>query len=133
MVARRSTSSAPVDPEDVLLAGVLRRSMTKAETDACGLRCKNVEALRLAIMVSERDAAKMTIVKAKATRHTKDKDRLLCRLSGKRCSSDEDDNDVSTTSGSNENDDDGPLHADAYTEERHNSVDGRKGKVAIRK
>ncbi|KAE8784860.1 hypothetical protein D1007_41476 [Hordeum vulgare] len=71
LAARRSTSSAPVDPKDALLAGVLRLA-NDGETDARRLRHKNLEALRLAIQLSEPEAAKEAKAKAKATRHAKE-------------------------------------------------------------
>ncbi|KAE8779032.1 hypothetical protein D1007_47986 [Hordeum vulgare] len=113
LATRRSTSSEPVDPEDALLAGVLRRLLRTTETDARRLRRKNAKALRLAIQLSEREAAKEAAAKTKADRHAKEQDRPLHRLSGIRCSSDKDDNDVSTTSGSGDDDGASP-HADAY-------------------
>ncbi|KAE8803836.1 hypothetical protein D1007_20357 [Hordeum vulgare] len=130
LAARRSTSSASVNPEDTLLVGVLLCSLTMAETDVRRLRRKNDEALRLAIQLSEREGAKEVATKAKPARHTKEQDRLLHRLSGMRCSSDDDDNDVSTTSGSDDDDDDNnsPSHVDVYTEEGHNGVDDRNWK-----
>ncbi|KAE8778157.1 hypothetical protein D1007_48967 [Hordeum vulgare] len=75
-------------------------------------------------------AAKEAAVKAKAACHANEQERLLRRLSGMECSSNEDDNNVSTTSVS---DDDAPPHVDAYTEERHNGVVDRMGKGAARK
>ncbi|KAE8770804.1 hypothetical protein D1007_57360 [Hordeum vulgare] len=130
--ALRSTSSAMVDPEDTLLDGVLRRSLATAETDARRHRRKNFEALRLAIQLSKREAAKEAAMKEKAARDAKEQDRLLRRLSRMRCSSGDDDSDASTTFGSND-DDDAPPHADAYTEEEHIDVDVRKGNGAARK
>ncbi|KAE8768124.1 hypothetical protein D1007_60433 [Hordeum vulgare] len=97
------------------------------------LHRKNAKALRLAIEMLEREAAKEAAMKAKAARHAKEQDRLLGTLSGLRCSSDEDDTDVSTTSGSDDDDDDTPPHTGAYTEEGHIGVDDQKGKGASRK
>ncbi|KAE8818803.1 hypothetical protein D1007_03405 [Hordeum vulgare] len=99
-----------------------------AETDVRRLRRKNADALRLAIQLSEREAAKEIVAKAKVARNVKEHDRLLRRLSGMRCILDEDDDDGdASTFGSDDNDDDTPLHVDAYTEEGHSRVDDRKG------
>ncbi|KAE8793309.1 hypothetical protein D1007_32151 [Hordeum vulgare] len=116
----------------MLLEGVLRRSLTTAETDAHRLSRKNTEAFRLAIQLSDRETAKEAATKTKAARHAKEQERLLRRVSGMWCSSDEDDNDVSTTSGSDD-DDSTPPHDDAYTEEGHSGMDDRKRKGAARK
>ncbi|KAE8799317.1 hypothetical protein D1007_25241 [Hordeum vulgare] len=110
--------ATPVDPQEALLARVLRRSLTTTETDACILRRKNVETLRPAIQLSKCEATKEVAAKAKAARHSKERVRLLRRLSGMRCSFDEEYNDVSTMFGSDDDDADAPLHADAYTEEK---------------
>ncbi|KAE8807658.1 Polygalacturonase ADPG1 [Hordeum vulgare] len=107
---------------------VLRRSLTMTETDVRHLHRKNSEALRLTIQLSEREAVKEVAVKAKAARHTKEQDHLLRRLTSMRCSSDEDESDVSTTFGSHDDDDEAPPHVDAYTEEGHNGLDDRKGR-----
>ncbi|KAE8775740.1 hypothetical protein D1007_51746 [Hordeum vulgare] len=95
-------------------------------------RCAPPDALRLAIQLSEREAAKEAAMKAKVARHAKEQDRLLRRLSGMRCSSDEDDSDGSTC-GSDDDDDDVAPHAAAYMEEGHNCVDDQKGKGSTRK
>ncbi|KAE8792060.1 hypothetical protein D1007_33484 [Hordeum vulgare] len=71
---------------------------------------------------------KEAATKAKAARHAKEKERLLHRLSDMRCSSDEDDNDVSTTPNFDDEDNDAPPHADTYTEEGHNGMGDRKGR-----
>ncbi|KAE8802632.1 hypothetical protein D1007_21668 [Hordeum vulgare] len=132
---RRSTLNASVDPKDTLLASALCCSLTTAESDARRLRLKNANALQVAIQLSKRGVAKKVAAKAKAARHAKGQARLLCRLSGMRCNSEEeedDDNDASTF-GFNDDDDDVPPHADAYTEDGHNCLDDRKGKGAARK
>ncbi|KAE8807176.1 hypothetical protein D1007_16591 [Hordeum vulgare] len=67
---------------------------------------------------------KMAVAKAKASRHAKEQDRLLRRLSGTWCSFDSDDDDAST-SGSGNDDDDTPLQADACTEEGYSRMDDR--------
>ncbi|KAE8790695.1 hypothetical protein D1007_34896 [Hordeum vulgare] len=91
--------------------GHLRRSLTTAETDAHRLRCKNANSLRLAIQLSECEAAKGAATKAKVVCHTKGQDRMLHRLFGMRGSSDEDDNDISTF-GSDDDDENAPQHVD---------------------
>ncbi|KAE8775766.1 hypothetical protein D1007_51669 [Hordeum vulgare] len=74
------------------------------------------------IQLSKREAAKEATTKAKAVRQAKEEGRLLRRLSGMRCSFDEDD------------DDDGaPPHVDTYSEEGHNRMDDRKAKGPVRK
>jgi hypothetical protein len=60
--------SVPVDPEAALLASVLRCSLTMAETDVRRLHLKNVNALRLAIELSERVENKEAAAKEKAAR-----------------------------------------------------------------
>ncbi|KAE8816585.1 hypothetical protein D1007_05925 [Hordeum vulgare] len=77
VASRLSTLSALVDPENALLAGVLRRSLTTTESDARRLRRKNADVLRLAIQLSERGATKEVATKAKAARHAKEQARLL--------------------------------------------------------
>ncbi|KAE8773115.1 hypothetical protein D1007_54787 [Hordeum vulgare] len=84
------------------------------------------------LKLSECEATEKATTKAKVARHAKKQEHVLRRLSGMRCNSDEDDSDVSTTSGFDD-DDDAPPHAEAYTEEGHISVDDRKGKGAARK
>ncbi|KAE8774316.1 hypothetical protein D1007_53342 [Hordeum vulgare] len=123
LAVRCSTSSTSVDPKDALLAGVLRCLPTTAKMDARCLRHKSAKALRLAIQFTERETTEEA---AKAARHVKEQEPVLRGLSGMRCSSDEDDIDVSTTSDSD--DDDASPHVDAYTEEGHSGVDDRKGK-----
>ncbi|KAE8778459.1 hypothetical protein D1007_48676 [Hordeum vulgare] len=86
------------------------------------------DALRVAIQLSECQATKEATSKAKAVSHAKEQDCLLCTLSGMWCSSDEDDNDTSTYGFDDDDSNDAPPHADAYTEEGHNRVDDRKGK-----
>ena len=129
MSARRLLSSVPLDPEAVLLASVLRRSLTRMETDARRLSRKNATMLRLTIEMSEREATKEAAAKAKVDRHAKEQDCLLRRLSGMSCSSDSDLTDGYTFS----SDDDAPPHADAYTEEGHSRADSQKGKGPLRK
>ncbi|KAE8795268.1 hypothetical protein D1007_30007 [Hordeum vulgare] len=65
--------------------------------------------------------------------HAKERDHLLQRLSSMRCSSDKDDSDTSTSNFDDDNNDNAPLHVNAYTEEGHNRVDHWKGKGAARK
>jgi hypothetical protein len=88
------------------IASVLRRSLTTAETDARRLRRKNAKALRLTIKAS---------AKAKAMRDAQEQERLLRRLAGEHM-----------IKLSDNSDDDDPLAADAYTEDR-------KGKGVARK
>ncbi|KAE8780168.1 hypothetical protein D1007_46722 [Hordeum vulgare] len=117
MDAQCSCASTPVDLEDVLLAFVLCCSLTIAETDARCLRCKNAEALRLAIKLSQREANMEAATKVKGVSHAKDQERVLRRLSYMRYSFD-------MTNGSTSSSDyDTPVHADAYMEEGHNRVD----------
>lgn len=52
--SRAKSPRASVDPEDQLLATILRRSLTTAETNARWLRRKNTKALGLAFEQSER-------------------------------------------------------------------------------
>ena len=77
---------------------VLRRSLTTMETDARHLRRKNVKAFQLAIDLSEHDEEKEAATKVKATRHAKEQDCLLYRLSGQMCGSDSDQTYGSTSS-----------------------------------
>lgn len=57
-----------MDPEDALLASVLRRFLTLAETNARRLHHRNAKALRLTIVQSERQATAEAAVQAKALR-----------------------------------------------------------------
>ena len=129
LVTRWAHASTLMDPEAMLLVSVLRRSLMTAETDARRLRRKNAKALRLAIELSKREANKEAVVKAKATCHAKEHDRLLHRLSGIRCGSDSD-----PTHGCTSSSDDGASpHPNAYKEEGHSRVDDRNGEGPARK
>ena len=79
--------------------------------------------------MSEREANKEVAAKMKTARHAKEKDCLLRRLSGQRCSSDSDLTDDSTS----RSNDDAPPHVDAYMEEGHSRIDNRKGEGPERK
>ncbi|KAE8819146.1 hypothetical protein D1007_03135 [Hordeum vulgare] len=88
------------------------------------LRRKNVEALRLAIELSEREANKEVMTKVNVARHAEEQASLPRGLSGMRYNSNSSDMTISSTSSS---DDDAPPHAAAYTEEGHSRIDDRKG------
>ncbi|KAE8789851.1 hypothetical protein D1007_35807 [Hordeum vulgare] len=93
--------------------------------DPCRPRRKNAELLRLTIEQSEPGANKEAAVIV--AHHAKEQDRLLHRVSGMRCSSDQMD-DFNSSS-----DDVASPHADTYMKEGHNLIDDRKGKGLARK
>ena len=79
--------------------------------------------------MSGREANKEAATKAKATRHVKEQDRLIRRLSRQACTKDSDPTDDSISS----SDDNAPSRADAYMKEGHNRANNRKGKGPVRK
>ena len=121
----------PVDPEVALLASVIRRSLTTAETDARRLRRKNANTLRLAIELSKREATKEAVAKAKAARHAKEQDQI-----GSTFNSD-DEHEVQLQIRSEKRlhlqlGRRAPPHTDAYTKEWHNRANNQKGKGPAR-
>ena len=72
MSARRSPSSAPVDPKDVLLMSVLRRFLTTSVADVRRLRRKNAKVLQLANKLPKHEASKEAVAKAKAAQDAKE-------------------------------------------------------------
>jgi hypothetical protein len=124
-LARRSAiAHASVDPEDTLIASVVRRSLTTAESDAKRLWWKNVKAVRLAIELSEREAS----TKAEARRHFEEQERLLRRLAGVQMDLLDDDGGKSSF---DDNNDDPPAVED-YTGGQSSTV-SRKVKGTARK
>lgn len=94
-----------VDPNNQLLAAVLRRSLAMAKTDARLLRHKNAKALRLGIEQLERKTAEKLPAEAKTARLAKEQACAVHRMAGI----------VSSDSDSNNSDDASPA-ADTYTE-----------------
>ena len=98
-----------------------------AETDAQRLPRKHAQAHRLGIELSEREANKEVVAKAKAVHHAKEQENLIRRFSGQAFSKDSDLTGGSTSSSN----DDAPVHAVPYTGEGHNCIDARKGKGPV--
>lgn len=74
--------------------------------------------------MSGREANKEAATKAKATRHVKEQDRLIRRLSRQACTKDSDPTDDSISS----SDDNAPPFADAYMEEGTATPMTRRGR-----
>lgn len=125
--ATSSRQSHVIDPDDQLLAAVLRRSLTTVKTDAWRLRSKNAKVLRPAIEQSEREVAEKVVAKAKAARQAKEQARTVCWMAG--IISFDDDSNV--CDGSDVSDDAHPTAA-AYTLGYSHTGD-RKGKGPARK